>query len=255
MLKVSGVVMQDLWKNKAIIAYGLLMAVLGWGVFAIEDQSEKAVLSLLRIILFVQPLITLLFAAMYYYNAQEFTLLLAAQPIRRRTLIVGIYGGLVTVFILIFILSVGLPVLFFAPGAEGLLLLFVSTALILVFTALALLISVYVNDKARGIGVALLVWTFFAFVYDGLLLVFMYQMAAYPIERYVLGLTFFNPIDIGRIMVIGQTEAAALLGLSGAVFQQFFGSMSGLAISAVVLLIWVILPGALTYRKFNRKDL
>lgn len=255
MLRVSGVVIQDLWKNKAIIAYGALMAVLGWGVFAIEDQGEKAVLSLLRIILFVQPLVTLLFAAMYYYNAQEFTLLLAAQPIRRRTLIVGIFCGLATVFTLIFFLSVGLPVLFFAPGAEGLLLLFVSMVLILVFTALALLVSVYVNDKARGIGLALLLWAFFAFVYDGLLLVFMYQMAAYPIEGYVLGLTFLNPIDIGRIMVIGQTEAAALLGLSGAVFQKFFGSAWGLVISAIVLMAWMILPGALTYRKFNRKDL
>jgi Cu-processing system permease protein len=255
MRKVSGVVIQDLWKNKAIIAYGILMAVLGWGVFAIEDQPEKAVLSLLRIILFVQPLVTLLFAAMYYYNAQEFTLLLAAQPIRRRTLILGIFGGLIGVFTLIFLLSVGLPVLVFAPGAEGLLLLFVALALIFVFTALALLISVHVGDKARGIGFALLLWAFFAFVYDGLLLLFMYQMAAYPIERYVLGLTFFNPIDIGRIMVINQTEAAALLGLSGAVFQKFFGSAAGLIVSVLALFLWMVVPGALTYRKFNRKDL
>lgn len=255
MLKVSGVIIQDLWKSKAIIAYGLLMALLGWGIFAIEDQPEKAVLSLLRIILFVQPLVTLLFAAMYYYNAQEFTLLLAAQPIRRHTLIVGIFCGLATVFSLLFFLSVGIPVLLFAPGAEGVLLLFVSMALILVFTALALLISVYVNDKARGIGFALLLWAFFAFVYDGLLLVFMYQLADYPIEEYVLGLSFFNPIDIGRIMVISQTETAALLGLSGAVFQKFFGAGGGIIVSAIVLIVWMIVPGSIAFHKFNHKDL
>lgn len=255
MYSISKIIIQDLWKNKAVIVYGLLMLVLGWGIFAIEDQAEKAVLSLLRIILFVQPLITLLFAGVYYYNSQEFLLLLAAQPIKRNTLFMGVFVGLATVFTLIFLLSVGGPILLFSPTLEGLALLAGGGLLIFVFTALALLVSVYCNDKARGMGFTLLLWSFFAFVYDGLLLLFMYQFAEYPIERPVLGLTFFNPVDIARIFVISKTEASALLGLSGAVFQNFFGSIAGAVAAITALLAWVGIPFGLAYRKFNRKDL
>lgn len=255
MFNISKIIVRDLWKNKAVIAYGILMLTFGWGIFAIEDQPEKAILSLLRIILFVQPLITLLFAGMYYYNSQEFILLLAAQPIRRQTLFLGIFAGLSFVFTLIFLLSIGLPVLLFSPNVEGLSLLLAGGLLIFVFTALALLVSVHFTDKARGMGFALLVWSFFAFVYDGLLLLFMYQLADYPIERPVLGLTFLNPVDVARIFVISKTEASALLGLSGAVFQNFFGSFRGAITAVMVLLIWVSVPFALAYRKFNRKDL
>jgi Cu-processing system permease protein len=255
MFNISNIIIQDLWKNKAVIAYGILMLTFGWGIFAIEDQPEKAILSLLRIILFVQPLITLLFAGMYYYNSQEFILLLAAQPIKRRTLFFGIFAGLSLVFTFIFLLSIGLPVLLFSPNVEGLSLLLAGGLLIFVFTALALLVSVHFSDKARGMGFALLIWSFFAFVYDGLLLLFMYQFADYPIERPVLGLTFLNPVDVARIFVISKTEASALLGLSGAVFQNFFGSLKGAITAVVVLLLWVSFPFGLAYRKFNRKDL
>jgi len=255
MFNISKIIIRDLWKNKAVIAYGILMLTFGWGIFAIEDQPDKAILSLLRVILFVQPLITLLFAGMYYYNSQEFILLLAAQPLRRNTLFLGVFAGLATVFILIFLLSVGVPVLLFSPTVEGLSLLLGGGLLILVFTALALLVSVHFNDKARGMGFALLIWSFFAFVYDGLLLLFMYQFADYPIERPVLGLTFLNPVDIARIFVISKTEASALLGLSGAVFQNFFGSIFGALTAIAALLAWAGLPFGLAYRKFNRKDL
>ncbi|WP_020570818.1 ABC transporter permease subunit [Neolewinella persica] len=255
MFNISKIIVQDLWKNKAVIAYGILMLTFGWGIFAIEYQSEKAILSLLRVILFVQPLITLLFAGMYYYNSQEFLLLLAAQPIKRKTLFLGVFAGLSTVFTLIFLLSIGVPVLVFSPTVEGLALLLAGGLLIFVFTAIALLVSVHVNDKARGMGFALLVWSFFAFIYDGLLLLFMYQFAEYPIERPVLGLTFLNPIDIARIFVISKTEASALLGLSGAVFQNFFGALQGAIAAIFMLLVWASLPFALAYRKFVRKDL
>ncbi len=123
------------------------------------------------------------------------------------------------------------------------------------FTAIALWVSTHFHDKARGMGVALVVWAFFTFIYDGLLLLFMYQLAEFPIEKTVLVLSFFNPVDIARIVVIMKTEASAMLGLSGAVFQNFFGSNLGVYISGVVMLSWVAVPFALARRKFIRKDL
>ena len=48
-----------------------------------------------------------------------------------------------------------------------LVLLLAGTLLTLVFTALAFLVSVRVDDRARGLGVAILVWLGFSVLYDG----------------------------------------------------------------------------------------
>lgn len=255
MNKISTVFIQDLLKNKAVIGYLILFAVLGWGVFIIESQPEKAILVLLQVVLLVQPLITIVFATIYYYNSQEFILLLSVQPLKRKTLIQGLFTGLAGTFSLAFLLGTGLPVLVFAPTTEGAFLIIAGILLNLVFIAIALLVSVSVYDKARGMGIALIVWAFFAFIYDGLLLFIMYQFSAYPIEEPILVLSFLNPVDIARILVIMKTDASALLGLSGAVFQDFFGSTKGIAASITALLLWTLIPSWFMYKKFKRKDL
>lgn len=255
MCRISSIIILDLLKNKAIIGYFILMVVLGWGIFAIESQPEKAILAILQVVLLVLPLITLVFATIYYYNSQEFILLLLAQPLRRSTLMYGLFSGLLIAFTLAFTLGIGIPVILFSPGMDGFSLLLSGIMLNVVFTSLALLVCVMVSDKARGMGLALLIWAFFAFIYDGLILLFMYQLADYPIESTVLALTFFNPIDIARIFVIMQTEASAMLGLSGAVFTQFFGSMKGMIISILLLLGWSVIFFGVAKKLFLTKDM
>ena len=45
MQNISFSIAADLLKNKAIFIYGLLLAVLGWGMFLIESQPEKTILA------------------------------------------------------------------------------------------------------------------------------------------------------------------------------------------------------------------
>ena len=94
-----------------------------------------------------------------------------------------------------------------------------------------------------------------AALFGGVLRLLMYQLAAYPIERPVLALSFLNPVAIARVLVIMKTEASALLGLSGAVFRNFFGSAQGSIVAVLALLLWAALPYGLASRKFRRKDL
>lgn len=255
MLKISTSILKDLLKNKAIIIYFLLLSAMGWGIFSLESQPEKAILALLQVTLFVLPLVTMVFASIYYYNSMEFILLLLAQPIKRSSMIGGLYLGLSGGFAAAFFAGVGLPLLVFYPGMESLFLIVAGLLLTFVFTALALLISARIQDKARGMGVSLIVWAFFAFIFDGLLLLLMYQLSDYPIERPVLVLSFLNPVDIARILVIMKTEASAMLGLSGVVFQEFFGSVKGVIASVAALLAWTLLPFFTAKRIFSRKDL
>ncbi len=255
MLKVSAYILQDLIKNKIIIGYLVLLSAVGWGIFSLEGQPEKALLALMQMTLFVVPLLTLVFTSTYYHNSREFALLILAQPIDRAAYIRGFYGGLFTAFASSFILGIGLPLLIFYPGVESLLLLLCGLLLTAIFTAVALYIGTHIEEKARSMGITLLIWIFFAFLFDGLLLMIMYQFAAYPIERVILFLVFFNPIDLARTLIIMKTEAAAMLGLSGAVFQQFFGTLLGGALSIAAMLIWTLIPLWFTFRKFQRKDL
>jgi Cu-processing system permease protein len=200
-------------------------------------------------------LITLVVATIYYYHSREFILLLLAQPVRRDALIGGLYLGVAGALSVAFLLGIGLPLLFFYPsGASGVLLL-AGLLLSWIFAGLALLVGTHVADKSRGMGVALLLWAGFALLFDGALLLLMYQLAEYPIERPVLFLSFLNPVAIARVLVIMQTEAAALLGLSGAVFRHFFGSAQGSAVAIAALVAWSMLPYYLTKRRFARQDL
>ena len=255
MPKVSYYVLSDLVKNRVILGYVLLLAAAGWGIFMIESQPEKALLVLMQIMLLALPLITMVFATIYYYNSREFITLLLTQPMGRRTVIVSFFVGLSTAFVGGFLVSVGLPLLLFYPTAESAFLILSGVLLTLIFIAIALYLSTRVQDKARGMGATLLLWAFFAFLYDGLLLFFMYQFGEYPIERGVLALSLLNPIDVARVAVIMKTEASALLGLSGAVFREFFGSSLGVLVSFAVLLLWVVVPYALAQHRFLRKDL
>jgi len=255
MPKVSQYIISDLFRNRLIQGYVLLLASVGWGIFMLESQPEKALLIIMQVTLFALPLIAIVFATVYFYNSQDFVVLLLAQPIARSTVIGGFYLGLCGAFVAGFLLSVGLPLLLFYSTPESIMLLLAGGLLIFIFVAIALFISTLVPDKARGMGLTLLLWAFFAFVYDGLLLFFMYYFGEYPIEPGVLTLSFFNPIDIARITIIMKTEASALLGLSGAIFRNFFGSTLGVLASLTALLTWTVVPFFLVKYSFARKDM
>jgi len=254
MYNVSRSIASDLLKNKAILIYGLLLAVLGWGMFLVESQPEKTILALLQITLIVVPLMTSIFATIYYYNSAEFIQLLLIQPVRRSRIIWGIFVGLTGGFILSFLFGIGLPLLLVYPMKASFYLCISGILLSVIFTGLALWVSTHQQDKARSIGIVLLLWIFFVFIFDGILLWVMYQLAAYPIEQSILAVTFLNPVSIARILVVMQTEAAALLGLSGAVFQDFFGSTRGSTMAVLTLIVWGGVPYFFIRKRFLKRD-
>ena len=59
----------------------------------------------------------------------------------------------------------------------------------------------------------------------------------YPLDKFALGATIFNPIDLSRILVILKLDISALLGYTGAVFQNFFGTGFGMFFSLTSLIL------------------
>lgn len=255
MQKIIKYVVIDIMRNRIMIVYTILLLLISASVFNLEDNPEKGLLSLLYVILIIVPLISIVFSTIYIYNAAEFMELLLAQPIRRTALLMSIFSGLCFSLVLSFLIGVGIPVLVFSESETGIMLLLTGVALTAVFVSLALLASVITRDKARGIGVAIMLWFYFALIYDGLLLFFLFQFSDYPLEKPMIILSSLNPIDLGRILILLKLDVAALLGYTGAVFRQFLGNSFGIIYSVFIMMLWVIIPFGFALRKFSRKDL
>jgi len=125
----------------------------------------------------------------------------------------------------------------------------------IIFVAIAMFAAVKIRDKAKGIGVTILLWLYFSLLFDGIILFLLFQFSDYPIEKPMIAVSMLNPIDIGRILILLKMDVSALMGYTGAVFKDFFGTTTGLITSFLILALWMICPLLISLRKFDRKDL
>ena len=255
MTKILKYVIMDIVRNRIVLAYTLFLLVISFSVFNLEDNATKGLLSLLNIILIVVPLISIIFSTIYVYNSAEFIELLVSQPIKRTGLMLSLSGGLAVSLLLAFLVGTGLAVLLYSPTPAGVMMILTGSAITLGFVSLAVLASVITRDKAKGIGVSILLWFYFTLIYDGIILFLLFQFSDYPMEKATIGFSSLNPIDLGRIMILLKLDVAAMMGYTGALFKDFFGGTWGILYASVMMTLWIVIPGWLAVRKFNRKDL
>ncbi|MBL7703626.1 MAG: ABC transporter permease subunit [Ferruginibacter sp.] len=255
MKKIIKYVIIDILRNKIVLAYTALLLLISITIFNLEDNAAKGLLSLLNIILIIVPLVSMLFSAIYVYNSAEFVELLVSQPLKRRTIWLSLFLGLAASMALAFFIGAGVPILLFEATATGFMMLATGLLLSVIFVALAMLAAAMARDKAKGIGVVILLWLFFSIIFDGLILFILFQFADYPLEKIMVAAVALNPIDLSRILILLKMDVSALMSYTGAVFKDFFGTQTGLVLSFCVLITWIIVPGWLSLRRFNKKDL
>ena len=184
--------------------------------------------------------------------------MMLSQPIDRKSLFLGIYFGTSIPLSLSWAVGIFIPFLLFAKNYkqfDGLIfLILIGIALTFVFTAIAFLITIHQDDKAKGLGFSIMIWLVLAIIYDGFVLLVVYYLEEYPLEKIMIGLSIANPIDLARIIFLIKFNISALMGYTGAVFQKFFGSMLGIFMSIFFLLIWIIIPILFSTKSFNKKD-
>jgi len=255
MKKIIPFIVLDILKNKTVLLYTLLLAAFAWSAFALEDNSSKGLLTLLNIVLLTVPMVSILFATIYIYNSAEFIELLLSQPIQRKTIWTSLFVGLSLSLVAGFLVGVGIPILLFAPPDVGLMMLAVGCLISAVFTAIAFLGAILTRDKAKGIGISILLWLYFAVLFDGLVLFLTFQFSEYPIEKGMVAISALSPIDMARILMLLHLDVSAMMGYTGAVFKDFFGTIFGLFLSFGVLLLWITGPFLLSLSRFKHKDL
>jgi len=255
MLKIAKYIILDIIKSKVLLAYMLLLLAISLTIFMSDADVTKGLVSITTVILIIVPLVSIVYATTYYFNASEFTELLVSQPISRRSILLGKYIGISSSILVAFIIGVCIPVCLFAFSATGIILMVSGCLVTLSFVSLAFLTSTITRDKAKGIGLALMLWFYFAIIFDGLVLLFLYQFSDYPLEKAMIVLTALNPIDLARILILLQLDISALMGYTGALYQQFFGSGTGVAFSLLMQLVWIVVPLLFALRIFKKKDL
>ena len=259
MLKILKYSFSDLIRSRWSYVYFLFYLALGFVLLFLNSNVSKAVITLMNIIIVLTPLIGTIFGVMYYYNSREFTELLLAQPLKRSTLFLGQYLGVSISLSLSLVLGLGIP--FFAYGVlessaiwDFSLLLVVGAFLTFIFVAVAFYIALSNENKIKGFGYAILAWLFLAVIYDGIFLIALVSFNDYPLDKFSLIATAFNPIDLSRILILLKLDISALLGYTGAVFQQFFGTAMGMIVSLSILSLWVAVPVLMIIFKSRGKD-
>lgn len=249
-------VIRDVVRSKWLLFYLVFFGVATEGLLYFTAGEAKTVVGLMNIVLLLIPLAAVVFGTLHVHNNRDFVELMLAQPINRGSIFAALYIGVTLPFLFAFLLGVGIPTALHGILLEPpvIALLGSGSGLTLVFFAISYFIGVRIHDKATGMGVAFITWLLCAVLYDGVVLALTVAFADYPLESATVALIALNPIDLARIIVMLTFDYAALLGYTGAVFQQFFGSSLGIVLSACSLVVWTAIPAFLGYRAFIRKD-
>jgi Cu-processing system permease protein len=257
-VSIARLTVRDVARSRWLIAYTAFFALASGGLMRFSDSPMKALVALSTVVLFVVPLASLVFGAMYLYSAREFVELLLAQPIERRSLYLGLYAGLAVPMCAGIAVGVGAPLLRtitdVAAIRVGVLMILLALGLCAAFTGLAAVIVNAIEDRVRGLSTALGVWLLLAVIYDGVVLFIASRYADWPLDKPMLGLMLANPIDLSRVLLLREFDAQAFRGYTGAVYERFFAGSIGLFVGFSALLAWIAVPTGLGARLFRRRD-
>lgn len=259
MFKILSYCFFDLIRGRWIFIYFSFYFLLGFGLLFLNRDISNAVITLMNIVIYLVPLIATVFGVTYYYASKEFTELLLAQPIKRRSIIAGQYLGVALSLSLSLILGLGIPFIisgvFQSPDMlDFFLLLVIGCFLTLIFTAISFNISIANTNRLKGFGYSVLTWLFLSVIYDGIFLIILIALGQYPLDKLSLFLLMLNPIDLSRTLMLLNLDISALLGYTGAIYKMFFGTFFGIISSSLTLIIWTILPIVSMVVKVNKKD-
>jgi Cu-processing system permease protein len=254
MRKLMKYVFLEVIRTRVILFFTLILLAISFSVLALEDNAAKGMISLLNVELILIPLVSILFSTIYIYNNVEFIELIVGQPLPRKSIWRGLWAGVSSSIALAYMVGLAIPLLLLGEGIGAWVMAVIGLFLVMIFSGIGLALGIRIRDKAKGVGATIFTWLFFSIVFDALILFLSFQLSDYPIEKFMVGAVAFNPIDLARVLVILKLDVGAMLGYTGAVFTNYFGSEYGMIISVLLMFAWCFIPYKLGMRWFVKKD-
>ena len=251
---------KTLLRAKWVLGYGLIFLLLTDTLFRFAGGGTEVWVSVSNIMLLLIPIISLIYGLLYIYQSRDYLELLLTQPVNRSTLFWGLYTGISAPLTVAFIVGSALPLVWLGGLTEGtasqlFLVLTLGSVLTFIFVGLGFVMGLwFYDDKIKGFGFSIIIWLFMAIIYDGLIMVVIFLFGDYPLETGIIAVTMLNPLDLARILILMEFDISSLMGYTGAVFNQFFGTSLGTIASLAMLSLWLVIPSWMGLRVFKKKD-
>lgn len=230
--------------------------------FAGVQSFSRTSASVVNMVLYLVPLISLTMGTISFTGDKGSTELLFSQPIPRSAVLMGKVLGLfcsIALSLLGGFLLAG-AIIVFSAGSEGflpyILLILLSMMLSLVFLCLAALIAIANKRKAKAFGISLFLWFVFVLFYDlaamGMALILRGQASNY----FLFFSLFGNPVDMVRVAALITLDNVTIFGAAGAALLRFLGGpLAGVAVLLLSLAAWIIVPLEVARRLLKSQDI
>jgi Cu-processing system permease protein len=212
--------------------------------------------------LYIIPLVALTMGTLSFTSEKGASELLFSQPVTRTEILTGKLAGLFASLLTATLIGFGLAGLVIAAkaGTDDALRypLFVGFALMLalIFLSLSMLIATVCRRKAKAFGVALFVWFFFVLFYDLGVMGGAFLLSERDANTFIFASLFANPVDMVRVASLITLDGKEIFGAAGAMLLRFLGGDgSAVALLAVSLAAWVVLPVYLSQQILRRQDI
>ena len=212
--EIAGLEFRIQVRGRWMLGFGLLFAALVTGVsyygltfLGYEAKFQdfyRTTVTMLNLVLIIVPVVALVAGGQSLCRDAGYMEFLASQPVSRTDILLGKILGLFAALTVMTVLGFGLGGLVIAVKSQSvgiwkyLIFVGVSLTLGLVFLVLAALLSIMAHRRPMAIVTGLILWLFFLFIYDLIVL----SAAYYVNEAYLRTMLYFsllgNPIDIAR---------------------------------------------------------
>lgn len=243
----------------AIASSGYILS----GGSGIQDFARTAA-SLMQLVLLITPLASLVMGILAMTPERGGAELLYAQPIARRSVLIGTWLGLFEALVAAQMVGFGAAglVIFWQTGDEGLagyaLVVLAAAVLTAVFLSLAALVSVgqIGRRRVRALAAGLILWFALALVFDLVALGAASLLRSGHASRLLIVTVLINPIDAVRTGALLGIEGTAAFGPASQALLRFTHGAAGAGVIIVLALsAWVVAPALLAMRRLSRIDI
>jgi Cu-processing system permease protein len=270
MLVMTRYELHEAIRNRWLLAYGALFAVLALGLSLVGLSTIGAVglegygrttASLINLCLLLVPLVALLLGSAGISGDRESGALelFLAQPIDRSEMLVGRFAGSLAAIGLATLTGFGVAgvLVGLATGATGgfqyLAFLGIALALAAVYLAIGIAVSVASRSRLKATAAALAVW-FTSVVFFDLMLIGAGAVAGAG-TRLLAALLLLNPVDVARLLALLLLDSSLeMLGPVGGFLVTRFGSGGATGLLIGALAVWTIAPVLIAVALFEGRD-
>lgn len=227
------------------------------------ESFNKTTASLLNLILFLIPMITLLLGSTSISGEREHGTmnLMLSKPISAVEFIVGKYCGMATALILTITVGFGLMgiVVAFkvsiADAKSYLIFVMLSILLVLSFLSISMLISVLAKKRITAIIASTIIWFFLILIYDLIVMAAANLFEGTSMAMFLLISILLNPTDSVRTLAIVNLGGETIFGPSLVELTRMITNVSSELLLTGGILAWIVIPLILTVFFFKRSVL